>query len=140
MWLLFGQADEVAAALAAEQSLVKKLQQEASASSAASQRLLELEASEKEAARKAAELAGKALEAEKQLVEAMREEAAASSELLEAERAARFAAQVGVHCSSDGGGAPRLSDCGRTPGRYPCFCDMCAPRCCIFAWLMHPCT
>lgn len=49
---------------------------------------------EREAAQRAAELATRALSAEKRLVEAMKEEAAASAELLEAERAAKFAAQV----------------------------------------------
>lgn len=49
---------------------------------------------EREAAQRAAELATRALAAEKRLVEAMKDEAAASSELLEAERAAKFAAQV----------------------------------------------
>jgi hypothetical protein len=49
---------------------------------------------EREAAQRAAELATRALAAEKRLVEAMKDEAAASTELLEAERAAKFAAQV----------------------------------------------
>jgi hypothetical protein len=49
---------------------------------------------EREAAQRAAELASRALSAEKRLVEAMKDEAAASAELLEAERAAKFAAQV----------------------------------------------
>jgi hypothetical protein len=49
---------------------------------------------EREAAQRAAELATRALAAEKRLVEAMKDEAAASAELLEAERAAKFAAQV----------------------------------------------
>jgi excinuclease UvrABC nuclease subunit len=49
---------------------------------------------EREAAQRAAELASRALAAEKRLVEAMKDEAAASAELLEAERAAKFAAQV----------------------------------------------
>lgn len=51
---------------------------------------------EREAAQRAAELATRALAAEKRLVEAMKDEAAASAELLEAERAAKFAAQVGL--------------------------------------------
>jgi hypothetical protein len=50
---------------------------------------------EREAAQRAAELATRALAAEKRLVDAMKDEAAASAELLEAERAAKFAAQVG---------------------------------------------
>lgn len=49
---------------------------------------------EREAAQRAAELATRALAAEKRLVEAMKDEAAASAELLDAERAAKFAAQV----------------------------------------------
>jgi len=55
---------------------------------------------EREAAQRAAELATRALAAEKRLVEAMKDEAAASSELLEAERAAKFAAQVSNSFSS----------------------------------------
>ena len=58
---------------------------------------------EREAAQRAAELASRALAAEKRLVEAMKDEAAASAELLEAERAAKFAAQV---CARAEGGAP----------------------------------
>jgi hypothetical protein len=50
---------------------------------------------ERDAAQRAAELATRALAAEKRLVDAMKDEAAASAELLEAERAAKFAAQVG---------------------------------------------
>lgn len=49
---------------------------------------------EREAAERATELAARALAAEKRLVEAMKDEAAASAELLDAERAAKFAAQV----------------------------------------------
>jgi hypothetical protein len=56
---------------------------------------------EREAAQRAAELASRALAAEKRLVEAMKDEAAASAELLEAERAAKFAAQVGTHTPCD---------------------------------------
>jgi hypothetical protein len=51
---------------------------------------------ERDAAQRAAELATRALAAEKRLVDAMKDEAAASAELLEAERAAKFAAQVGL--------------------------------------------
>jgi hypothetical protein len=56
-----------------------------------------LHVQEREAAQRAADLARRALEAEKRLVEAMKDEAAASSELLDAERAAKFAAQVWPH-------------------------------------------
>jgi hypothetical protein len=57
-------------------------------------RVLHTPRQEREAAQRAAELASRALAAEKRLVEAMKEEAAASTELLEAERAAKAAAQV----------------------------------------------
>lgn len=50
---------------------------------------------------RATEMAGVALAAEKKLVEAMKQEAAAAAELLDAERAAKFAAQVGSMCSSE---------------------------------------
>lgn len=49
---------------------------------------------EKESAQRATELAARALEAEKRLVDAMKDEAAASAEVMEAERAAKFAAQA----------------------------------------------
>lgn len=54
---------------------------------------------ELDAAQRAADLASRALAAEKRLVEAMKDEAAASAELLEAERAAKFAAQVSLACT-----------------------------------------
>jgi hypothetical protein len=56
--------------------------------------MLELEQQQRESATRAAELAKVSLDKEQQLVAALRTEAAANAELMQAEKAAKFAAEA----------------------------------------------
>lgn len=80
-----------------EKSLYEKLKRESSVAAAEAARQLTLERAATEAVEREKKLLEKSLEAEQRLAETMRKEARATNELLEAEKAAKFAADAEVN-------------------------------------------